>query len=159
MQPDAPPAITQGHTFAVTSHDICLNCHSIDPGSSGPGISNEVTTVLVLLNNWAANQAPTALQTNSGASKGVPIWEYTTPGGLTLETNSLGYATGWTLVDQGTNSGPNSAGQALIPGNIRKARFNLYLVVNDGSLGVHNWIFALNLLSSAQSLISQELNQ
>ena len=27
MQPDAPPASTHSHTFAVTSHDVCLNCH------------------------------------------------------------------------------------------------------------------------------------
>ena len=154
MQSDAPPATTQSHTFAVASHDVCLNCHSTDPGSSGPGISNEVTTVLVLLNNWAATKAPAALQTNGAV---VP-WEYTTPGGLILQTNSLGYATGWIQLDQVNNSGPNAAGQALIPDNIKKARFNLYLVVNDGSLGMHNWIFALNLLSAAQNMINQELN-
>ncbi len=152
MQSDAPPATTQSHTFAVASDAVCLNCHSSDPGSSGPGISNEVTTVLVLLNNWAATQAPAALQTN-----GAVIWEYTMPGGLILQTNSLGYATGWIQLDQVNYKGPNAAAQALIPDNIKKARFDLYLVVNDGSLGAHNWIFALNLLSSAESLIYQEL--
>ena len=157
MQSDTPPATTQSHTFAVASHDICLNCHSTDPGSSGSDISNQVTTVLVLLKNWAATQAPAALQTNSGATGGVAIWEYTTPGGLILQTNSLGYATGWIQLDQVNYKGPNAASQALIPNNIKKARFDLYLVVNDGSLGAHNWIFALNLLSSAESLIYQEL--
>ena len=132
---------SQRHTFAVDSHAVCLNCHAIDPGSSGPGVSNQVTTVLVLLNTWAATQGA-ALQTN-----GVVAWEYTTPGGLVLQTNSLGYATGWIQLDQVNYSGPNAAGQLSIPDNIKKARFNLYLVVNDGSLGVHNWIFALNLLS------------
>jgi hypothetical protein len=152
MQSDAPPAITQSHTFAVASDDVCLNCHLFDPGQSGPGVSNEVTTVLVMLNNWAATKAPAALQTN-----GVVAWEYTTPGGLILQTNSLGYATGWTQLDHVNYSGPNAAGQALIPDNIKKARFNLYLVVNDGSLGAHNWIFAFNLLSAAESMIYQEL--
>ncbi len=152
MQSDAPPAGTHTHTFAVASHDVCLNCHSVDPGSSGPGISNQVTTVLVLLKNWAATKGA-ALQTN-----GVVAWEYTTPGGLMLLTNSLGYATGWIQLDRVNYSGPNAAGQNSIPDNIKKARFNLYLVVNDGSLGVHNWIFALNLLSSAQNMISQELH-
>jgi hypothetical protein len=56
-------------------------------------------------------------------------------------------------------NGPDAAGQALIPDNIKKARFNLYLVVNDGSLGTHNWIFALNLLSASENLIAQELYQ
>lgn len=152
MQSDAPPAHTLSHTFEVESHNVCLNCHAVDPGSAGPGVSNEVTTVLVLLSNWAATKAPPALQTN-----GAVLWEYTTPGGLILQTNSLGYATGWTQLDPVNYSGPNAAGQALIPDNIKKARFNLYLVVNDGSLGTHNWIFALNLLSSAQNLINQEL--
>ena len=104
------------------------------------------------MNQWAATKAPAALQTN-----GVVVWEYTTPGGLIWQTNSLGYVTGWTRVDQVNYSGPNAAGQALIPDNIKKARFNLYLVVNDGSLGAHNWIFALNLLSAAENLIYQEL--
>ncbi len=158
MQSDAPPATTQSHTFEVASHDVCLNCHSSDPGSSGPGISNEVTTVLVLLNNWAATRAPAALQTNSGAAQGVAIWEYTTPGGLIVQTNSSGYVTGWIQSDQVIpNSGPNAAGQALIPDNIKKARFNLYLVVNDGTLGLHNWIFALDLLNAADNMIYQEL--
>jgi hypothetical protein len=153
MQSDAPPATTQSHTFAVTSHVVCLNCHLFDPGQSGLGVSNEVTTVIVMLNNWAVSQAPAALQTN-----GAILWEYTTPGGLILQTNLSGYATGWIQLDQVNYTGPNAAGQALIPDNIKKARFDLYLVVNDGSLGAHNWIFALNLLSAAESMIYQELS-
>ncbi|HYA78999.1 MAG TPA: cytochrome c family protein [Candidatus Nitrosopolaris sp.] len=153
MQPDAPPATTQSHTFAVASDAVCLNCHLDDPGQSGPGISNEVTTVIVLLNDWAATQGA-ALQ-----ASGVVAWEYTTPGGLILQTNSLGYATGWTQLDYVNYSGPSAANQALIPDNIKKARFDLYLVVNDGSLGAHNWIFALNLLTTAENLIYQEIDQ
>jgi len=152
MQPDAAPANLHSHTFAVTSDNVCLNCHAFDPGHSAPNISNQVTTVLILLNQWAATQAPSALQTNGNV-----LWEYTAPGGLLLQTNSLGYATGWTLANPVNYTGPNAAGQALIPDNIKKARFDLYLVVNDGSLGTHNWIFAYNLLSSAQSMINQEL--
>ncbi|MGA9452011.1 MAG: cytochrome c family protein [Verrucomicrobiia bacterium] len=153
MQPDAPPANIHSHTFAVTSDAVCLNCHLDDPGQSGPGVSNEVTTVIVLLNSWAATKGA-ALQAN-----GVVAWEYTTPGGLILQTNSLGYATGWTRLDHVNYSGPSAADQALIPDNIKKARFDLYLVVNDGSLGAHNWIFALNLLSAAENLIGQEIDQ
>ncbi len=157
MQSDAPPATTQSHTFAVASHDVCMNCHLTDPGQSAPGVSDNVSLVIDELNQWAATQAPAALQTNSGANNGVAIWEYTTPGGLIWQTNSAGYVTSWTLADQVNFSGPDAAGQALIPDNIKKARFDLYLVVNDGSLGAHNWIFALNLLSAAQNLVAQEL--
>ena len=109
--------------------------------------------MIFLLDQWAATQAPAALQTN-----GAVIWEYTTPGGLIWQTNSLGYVISWTQTNQVNYSGPNAAGEALIPDNIKKARFDLYLVVNDGSLGTHNWIFALNLLSAAQNLVAQELD-
>jgi hypothetical protein len=152
MQPDTPPATTLSHTFEVASHDVCGNCHLTDPGQSAPGVSDNVSLVIDELNQWAATRAPAALRTN-----GTVIWEYTTPGGLIWQTNSAGYVTTWTLADQVNFSGPNAAGQALIPDNIKKARFDLYLVVNDGSLGAHNWIFSLNLLSAAQNLIYQEL--
>jgi hypothetical protein len=131
-----------------------MNCHLSDPGQSAPGVSDNVSLVIDELNQWAATAAPAALQTN-----GVVAWEYTTPGGLIWQTNQTGQVTSWTLADQVNFSGPNTAGQALIPDNIKKARFNLYLVVNDGSLGAHNWIFALNLLFAAQSEVQQELSQ
>lgn len=154
MQPDAPPASTPTHTFEVASDNVCLNCHSLDPGHSAPGISNEVSLVIQELNQWAATKAPAALRTNGSAA----IWEYTTPGGLIWQTSPLGFVISWSQTNQvNDNSGPNAAGQALIPDNIKKARFNLYLVVNDGSLGTHNWIFALNLLSAAENMIYQEL--
>jgi hypothetical protein len=117
-----------------------------------PAISNNVALVIYELNLWAALKAPAALQTN-----GTVIWEYTTPGGLIWQTNSTGFVTVWTQLDQVNFSGPNASGQALIPDNIKKARFDLYLVLNDGSFGVHNPTFALNLLYAAQNLIVQEL--
>jgi hypothetical protein len=47
----------------------------------------------------------------------------------------------------------------LIPVNIQKARFNLYLVLYDGSFGVHNPLFVVTLLDTAQSWVQAELNQ
>jgi hypothetical protein len=125
-----------------------MNCHLTDPGQSVPDVSNQVSSVIFFLNRWAALKAPPALQTN-----GAVIWEYTTPGGLIWQTNSFGFVTGWTLVDQVNFTGPDAAGQALIPDNIKKARFNLYLVVNDGSFGIHNPDFARALLDAAENLI------
>jgi hypothetical protein len=154
LQPDAPPANTLSHTFTIISDNVCMNCHASDPGHAGPGIYDNISTVINGLNQWAATRAPVQLLTN-----GVVAWEYTTPGGLTWQTNQAGQVIGWALADSVNFTGPNAAGQALIPDNIKKARYDLYLVVNDGSLGAHNWIFALNLLSSAQSLIYQELFQ
>jgi hypothetical protein len=152
LQQDAAPATAHSHTFEVDTDNVCMNCHLSDPGHSATGVSDNVSLVIDELNQWAATQAPAALRSN-----GIVAWEYTTPGGLTWQTNLSGYVTSWALADQVNFSGPDAAGQALIPDNIKKARFNLYLVVNDGSLGTHNWIFALNLLSSAESLIYQEL--
>jgi hypothetical protein len=154
MQKDAPPATTQSHTFEITSYDVCMNCHLTEPGQSASIISNNVSLLIYELNLWAATKAPPALQTN-----GAVIWEYTTPGGLIWQTNSTGFVTSWIQMDQVNFSGPNAASQALIPNNIKKARFNLYLVINDGSLGAHNLTFALDLLYAAQILVEQELFQ
>jgi len=78
------------------------------------------------------------LRTNYGTR----AWEYTNPGDL-----SAG------------GSGPGSAEQGLIPDAIKKARFNLYLVLYDGSYGVHNGPFAITLLESARRWVQEELNQ
>jgi len=150
MQSDAPPATTHSHTFAVETHNVCVNCHLTEPGSSASIISNNVALVIQKLNQWAALRAPAALQTN-----GTVLWEYTTPGGLIWQTNSSGTVTNWMLADQVDFSGPNTAGQALIPDSIKKARYNLYLVLNDGSFGAHNFAFAFNLLLTAGFQASQ----
>ncbi|HTL74220.1 MAG TPA: multiheme c-type cytochrome [bacterium] len=155
MEKDAPPASTHSHTF-TPAYQVCLNCHD---GAAAqdfftPYLSNQVSTVIFALNRWAALEADPSLITN-----GVVAWEYTSPGGLVWQTNSLGYVTGWSQEESVSFKGPNAAGQALIPNRIKQARFNLYLVVNDGSGGVHNPFYALNLLYSAQSFVLQELNQ
>jgi hypothetical protein len=86
---------------------------------------------------WATNAAPAELQTN-----GVVPWEYTTAGDLSPGS-----------------SGPNAAGQALIPDDIKKARFDLYLVLYDGSYGVHNGPYDIQLLQNAQNWIEGQLYQ
>jgi len=158
MQPDAAPATTHSHAFAVNDN-VCLNCH--DPQAAeaalAPAISNQVATIILALNQWAALKAPAALRTN-----GVVAWEYTNPGGLTWQTNASGWVTGWSLQQSVPFTGPNAAGQALILTNfpdIAKARFDLYLVLNDGSFGIHNPAFALGLLNAAQNFVFEELFQ
>jgi len=59
----------------------------------------------------------------------------------------------------GWRPGPGSSEQALVPVNIQKARFNLYLVLYDGSYGVHNGPFAVTLLDTAQTWVEEELNK
>jgi hypothetical protein len=53
--------------------------------------------------------------------------------------------------------GPTAEQQALIPTNIQKARFNVYVVLSDGSLGVHNPEYCVTLLQQAENWIYEEL--
>jgi len=157
MQSDAPPAMTQSHAFTFGNYNACLNCHPTNPDKlvsdvMFPAVSNRVYNLKYALDYWAANEANPVIQTN-----GVLPWEYTTPGGLIWQTNAAGKITGWTQVDSVGFSGPNTAGQALIPDNIKRARFNLYLVLNDGSFGVHNPLFALDLLDTAYNWVLDEI--
>ena len=156
--PVAVPASSHSHTFA-TGNAICANCHD-GPAAQAfltPYLSNKVSLVIFTLNRWAATKAPVSLRTN-----GVVAWEYTTPGGLTWQTNASGFVTSWTQNGTVNFTGPNAAGQGLLKTNfpnILRARFNLYLVLNDGSFGVHNPSFAIGLLDSAENWIAQELNK
>jgi hypothetical protein len=159
MQSDAAPATTHSHGFTVGTYDVCLQCHPFRPDLllqfvEIPAISNRVHDLKYALDLWAATKAPAALQTNGSVA-----WEYTNPGGLVWQTNQAGIVTGWVLADQVSFKGPDANGQTLIPDTIKKARFNLYVVLGDGSFGVHNPFFALNLLDTAQGWVTQELNQ
>jgi hypothetical protein len=73
---------------------------------------------------------------------GARAWEYTNPG--TLSTGG---------------PGPTASEQALIPDPIKKARFNLYLVLYDGSFGAHNGPYSMTLLDAAQNWVQAELSK
>lgn len=160
----ASAAGTTGHDHSLAvNYQVCANCHLQDARLMAqtflqPAISNKVSYVLNTLNRWAALKAPAAL----GINGNVVAWEYTTPGGLTWLTNAAGYVTSWSLTARPVKPGPDATGQTLLktqfPG-ILQARFNLYLVLNDGSYGVHNPFYALSLLDSAVALVSQEINK
>jgi Cytochrome c554 and c-prime len=155
MQSD--PVVTSAHNHTFTpSYNVCLNCHDGQAAQAAltSDLSNQVATVITLLNEWAAFRAPPPLRTN-----GIVAWEYSTSGGLTWTTNSAGFVTSWSLTQPANFTGPDAAGQALIPDNIKRARFDLYLVLNDGSFGVHNPPFARHLLyfDGALGFLYQEL--
>jgi hypothetical protein len=137
-----------GHTFAVASYQLCDNCHS-DPAGLVQLVTNtiagQIQNTISYLNLWATNTA--AASTNAALAAlaqqyGTRAWQYTTNGD---------WSTGAT--------GPDAAGQALIPDVIKMARFDLYLVLNDGSYGVHNGPYAIDLLATAQLWIESELYQ
>jgi hypothetical protein len=139
-----PP--TAGHHFQIdNNYAVCASCHGSAATASNlvvfvQGlITNQIQTVQGSLVDWATNKAPAILGT---ASYGTSAWEYTTPGEL-----SPG------------GPGPNTAQQNLIPLNIKMARFNLYLVFHDSSFGVHNPLYSLALLNTAQSMVQTELKK
>ena len=141
-----PPQIAPGggHRFDVTTYESCAGCHGTAANAQGlvvftsGVISNWIQQVKQVLDTWAATKAPPGLYTTYGTR----AWEYTTPGDL-----SPG------------GPGPSSAEQGLIPDNIKKARFNLYLVLYDGSFGTHNGPHATTLLESAQNWVQEELSR
>jgi hypothetical protein len=129
-----------GHTFAVDSFAACLKCHPSPEGLvkfTQGAVSNQIQQLKATLDLWAITKAPTVLQTKYGTR----AWEYTVPGDL-----SPG------------GPGPTASEQVLIPVNIQKARFNLYLVLNDGSYGVHNARYVVTLLDTAQNWVEDALN-
>jgi len=136
---ETQPATT-GHSFEVQGFDMCLKCHPLPEqlvSFTTSAISNQVQSIKTQLDLWALTKAPESLR----AKYGTRAWEYTTPGEL-----SPG------------GPGPSSSEQALVPTRIQKARFNLYIVLNDGSFGVHNAPFAVTLLDTAQTWVEEELS-
>ena len=130
------------HTFAVTRFDFCATCHgSAAHGSNlmvfvSAAVTGQIQAVQASLNQWAMSNAPAALF----AKYGTRAWEYTNPGQL-----SPG------------GPGPNATEQTLIPDTIKKARFNLYLALHDGSFGVHNSDYSVLLLVTAQNQVNAAL--
>jgi hypothetical protein len=136
---------TSGHKFEMDNYQVCARCHQDASNAKLLADARKANTANLIqiiknyyLDAWAVNYAPEPLRTKYGER----AWEYSTPGDLS-----------------GAGPSPTAAEQALIPANIMKARFDLYLVQYDGSFGVHNPGYSLNLLMNAASLIQQEFNK
>ena len=142
------PAYT-GHAFRATPQ-ACAVCHTDTTGPKSPTnllfstqaeISGLMSTTKNLLDLWASTK-----NTNSWASKyEARGWEYTAPGELSNPSGSSSIV------------GPTSAEQAQIPQAIKDARFNLYLISRDKSLGIHNAPYTRYLLEVAQQRVNSEL--
>jgi hypothetical protein len=130
-----------GHSFRVETFEACQSCHVFPEllvNFTTMVISVRIQQVKTDLDLWATTTAPQTLRDKYG----VLAWEYSTPGEL---------STG--------SPGPNSSEQAQVPDNIKRARFNLYLVKYDGSYGTHNPLNAIALLEAARAWVREELNQ
>jgi hypothetical protein len=141
-----PPevAAVTGHSFRANTFESCAECHGSGANAEGLKnlihgfVANQIQQIKTMLDTWAATKSPGTLYSTYGSR----AWEYTRAGDL-----SPGGA------------GPNAAGQLLIPDNIKKARFNLYMVLYDGSYGTHNGPHALTLLNAARGWIQEELDK
>jgi hypothetical protein len=125
------------HTFHPdVSTNTCGPCH-VDPAATMEAtqadISNRISNVVGLLQTWgqSANR-PVSI-------RGKNAWEFQTMGALSVTNNG---------------ASPSAANQSLYVSNtIQEARFNLYLVFHDGSLGVHNANYARYLLDVASNKV------
>jgi hypothetical protein len=156
MHQETPETVTEenpaytGHGFEV-SLDGCVTagCHSSTDVASELiyGIQYSTTTnmsaIVGLLNTWATNKSPAVLRTNYGQYS----WEFSTPGEFSNPLSSTNII------------GPSSSRQASIPDTIKQARFNVYMVLHDNSLGVHNGPYTRFLLNYASSNVLYELSR
>jgi hypothetical protein len=125
------------HTFEPSTN-ACAVCHTnIAPdvliANTHTEFSNRIDGVVSTLRRWALTAASEKLSSSKSNA-----WEYSTPGSLSV-TNGA--------------PAPSSANQVWIPSDIQKARFNVYLVAYDGSLGVHNSNYERHLLDTASNLV------
>ena len=131
-----------GHTFAMDVKGCTISgCHGSVPNIEEfqTTQTNSLSRVVALLNQWATSKGPALFGANYSKylANG---WEFTTPGALA----SL------------TNAGPSTADQLKIPNAIKQARFNLYMVLHDASMGVHNPRYTPFLLSDADTKVSSQ---
>jgi PKD repeat protein len=128
-----------GHTFEVDTKGCTISgCHSSVPLYEEVMLSttNSITRIVSLLNQWAVSKGP-----GLGLTKGANNWDYTTTGALAPTPNT-------------SNAGPASGDQATkIPDAIKQARFNIYMLLHDGSLGVHNPRYAAALTADAENKV------
>ena len=131
-----------GHTFALDTHN-CTICHGSVPNwlSTQTNTILSISNVVILLNQWATNNGPALFGANypNYLQNG---WEFTTPGSLATITNP----------------GPSKTDQPKLPDAIKQARFDLYMVQNDGSFGVHNPTYIPFLISDAANKVSGQIN-
>jgi PKD repeat protein len=135
-----------GHSYELNTKGCALGgCHTGGvPDIEGFQINttNSISRLVDLLNQWATNKAPALLGATDYNKHKQNSWEYTTPGALA----SL------------TNAGPAATNQVKLPDDILQARFNTYMVLHDGSMGVHNPKYIPFLLKNAEAKVLNQFN-
>ena len=156
-----------GHTFVRDNYGCMSSCHS---SYSSAGLdakvlnlkvatSNSMARVVSLLNQWATNMAPDILRTNYAQL----AWEFPSPGafGTKSTNNGVKYTVGppsaykpaLGAIPSGTN---DNLQLSTVPQDIRIARFSLYVIYEDQSLGVHNPTYVSSLLADAETRVMNQ---
>jgi len=154
-----------GHTFIRDNYGCMASCHSAYSSAALDAkclnlkiaTSNSLARVVSLLNQWATNVAPAILQTNFGPMS----WEYPgVPRSEVLGTSVAPFKAGPWGAWNGQGGQPSGTNDNLqlkyVPQDIRIARFSLYMIYKDQSLGVHNPTYVKSLLTDAETRV---LNQ
>jgi hypothetical protein len=136
-----------GHRFEARMNN-CEPCHTEDSATARTQITQSELKQLIdivkqQMDLWAETKAPENLRTKYGRL----AWEYNTPGHLSNPTGDS------------TIRGPTTQEQAAVPDEIKQARFNIYMVLQDGSYGVHNGKYARFLLQIALEKVGGQLSQ
>jgi len=132
-----------GHTFELSTYNCTLSgCHGSVPRYEDTQVTTitKINNIAALLNQWAITYGTNLFGAANATKYKQNGWEFTTPG----------------LLSSITNAGPSAGDQLKIPDVIKQARFNSYIVLNDGSLGVHNPGYLTFMLTDAETKV---LNQ
>ncbi|HOW65668.1 MAG TPA: multiheme c-type cytochrome [Candidatus Paceibacterota bacterium] len=145
--PGVDNPVVVGHRFEARMNN-CEPCHTEDSATARTQITqSEIKQLIDIVKQqmdlWAETKAPEDLRVKYGKL----AWEYNTPGHLSNPT------------DDPAVRGPTSQEQAAVPDEIKQARFNIYMVLQDGSYGVHNGKYARFLLQIALEKVGGQLSQ
>jgi len=143
--PSEEDPVYTGHSFQPLPEN-CVPCHTPEEAEVLIGFRQrntklDIATVKTLLDTWGETKSPDPLR----AKYGKLAWEFTSAGQLSQP--AAGPAV----------TGPAANEQSLIPDEIKKARFVLYMIEHDGSYGVHNARFSTATLKEAKTLVEAQL--
>jgi hypothetical protein len=143
--PSEDDPVYTGHSFEPKAEN-CMPCHTTEEAEVFIGFrqrntKSAIADVQTLLNKWGAEKSPEALRNKYGKY----AWEFASVGQISRPAGAPAVAT------------PTASEQSLIPDEIKKSRFLLYMVEHDGSYGVHNARFSSAVLDEAKKLVNTKL--
>lgn len=143
--PSEDDPVYTGHSFRPLPQN-CVPCHTTEEAEVLVGFRQrntkaEIAAVKTLLDTWGETKSPDPLR----AKYGKLAWEYTSAGQLSQPAEGPAV------------TGPAANEQSLVPDEIKKARFVLYMIEHDGSYGAHNARFSTAALKEAKTLVEARL--